>query len=141
MKILLPDHSLTCHAIIVYDGNRYIEEHLITRTPHGDYLDVSAYSGNDIRLEHSASDVRGNKQPPQYRAIARLDGIWYPYDIVSPTWGLPALPKAEVAPEITGSHPADGSDSVGQDDTQSEDEAPAKSLTPATDEKKSRTRR
>jgi hypothetical protein len=140
MKILLPDHSEKCHSITVHNGARYIEEHLMTRTPKGDYLDVTAYEGDDIRLEHSPADVRGTKQPPQYRAIARLDGIWYPYDITAPAWGLPVLAKAETKPEITDLHPADGLDSDCQDDTQSEGETPAESLTPAK-EKKSRTSR
>ena len=140
MKLQLPSHSQPCHSITIYDGPRYIEEHRIVRGNGHAYLDVSGFSGEDIRFEHSAADARGNKQPPEYRSICRLDGVWVPYKITEPAWGLPELAKAEVEPEITDLHPADGLDVVGQDDPQSEGEKPAESLTPAK-EKKSRTSR
>lgn len=139
-KILLPAHSEPCHSITVHDGVRYIEEILQSASKGNDYLDASPYADlKDARFEHSAANPRGDKQPPEYRAICRLDGVWHPYNIQDvKNFGLPAL---EVKEEITDPHPADGLDSDGQDDTQSEDvEESAESLTPAK-EPKSRTSR
>ena len=140
-QIQLPAHSGPCHSITVYNGVRYVEEILQQATRGNDYLDTTNYSHlEDARFEHSPASPRGDKEPPEYRAISRMDGVWYPYNIQDvKNFGLPAL---EVKEEITDPHPADGLEATGQDDAQSEDVvASAESLTPATPEKKSRTSR
>jgi len=138
MILTLPPHSNKCHSLTVYSGERYIEEHLIEREYFGDDIDIEGYAGlKDARFEHSPADERGNKEAPEYRAIARADGIWHAYDITAKNLGLPDL-----APEtkITDPHPVDGLESDGQDDAQPEVVEAAESLIPASD-KKSRTRR
>jgi len=155
-KILLPGHSEACHSVTIYDGDRYQCEVLSDRKINGDYFDISDYVGyKEARFEHSAATLRGDKQAYEYRSVARIDGIWYPYDPVAPAWGLPVLEvkpccgegeacSAEDCtgePEITGPYPADGKDADGQEDSQSTVEVASESLAPAKIEKKSRTAR
>ena len=152
MNITLPAHSDPCHAVVVYDGSRYVEEHLIDRKQCGDELCVDAYLGfAEARFEHSPSNVRGDKVGYEYRAVARLDGIWHAYDITSPTLGLPELVKccgkeeACSAPadtvEVTDPCPVDRvKEAASQDDAQPKAVNADESLTPATNAK-SRTRR
>lgn len=137
MKILLPDHSEACHCITVYDGVRYVCEHLVDRKILGNEFDVAPYVGlKEARFEHAPANLRGGKQPYEYRAIARMDGVFYPYNPTAPNWGLPALAE----PEVTNLHPADVQDAKAQEATQPEAKK-SESLAPASDkEKKSRTR-
>lgn len=149
MNIILPAHAESCHSVTVYDGDRYMEEQLIERRQHGDEFDTSPYAHyKEARFEHSASNVKGDKQPYEYRAVARMDGIWYTYDPLGKCWGLPELaadchcgPKegcSNCPPDkITETCPADEEVSC-QDDPQSQ--PTDESLTPATANKKSRTR-
>lgn len=110
MKLLLPSHSEPCHSVVVYDGAEYVEDILQQATRGDDYLDVSKYLHlSDPRFEHSPASLRGERQPPEYRAIARLDGIWYPYNEDDPDFGLPPL-------KVTDPRPADELEADGQDD-------------------------
>lgn len=153
-KILLPSHSEACHSVTVHDGDRYQCEVLFDRKLHGDSFDVSPYVGlKEARFEHSPATLRGEKQPYEYRAIARIDGIWHVYDPTAKCWGLPELevkpccgegeacsaPDCTGTPKITDPYPADGEDAVGQEDSQLKAEVASESLAPAK-EKKSRTR-
>ena len=140
MKLQLPAHSEPCHVIVVYDGDRYIAEICQDRKQLGDFVDVAEYLGlKEPRFEHAPADARGSKQGYEYRAIARLDGIWYAYDITSPTLGLPELAKCC---EVTDPCPVDRvEEAASQEDTQPTAENADESLAPATTQHKSRTRR
>lgn len=152
MNIQLPAHSEPCHSVTVYDGDRYMEEQLLDRRQCGDVLDVSKYEHfKEARFEHSASNLRGDKQAYEYRTVARIDGIWFTYDPLGKCWGLPELAH-ECAPKgacpqcppdkITETRPADVEEVSCQEDPQSKPHDADESLTPATPvkEKKSRTR-
>ena len=149
MKIQLPAHSEPCHSITVYDGDRYMEEQLLDRRVCGNELDVSKYAHyKEARFEHSASNLRGDKQGYEYRAVARIDGIWFTYDPLGKCWGLPELahecsPKGECpkCPPAQVTCPADVEEVSCQEDPQSKPKHSVESLTPANvKEKKSRTR-
>jgi len=131
----------------VYDGDRYVEEIGFDRKQLGDVIDVSKYRDlKEARFEHAPADLWGNRQSYEYRAIARLDGIWYAYDVKSPTLGLPALaecghkePCAECTVEVTDPCPVDRvEEAASQDDARPTAEKADKSLAPATTQKRTR---
>jgi hypothetical protein len=129
-------------VVVVYDGDRYIEEHCFNRKQLGDYLDVSKYVNlKEARFEHAPADCWGNKQPYEYRAVARLDGVWHVYDVTSKTLGLPELAKPTCTSKVTDPCPVDRvEEAASQDDAQPKAEKADESLSPATT-LKSRTRR
>jgi hypothetical protein len=151
MKLLLPAHSEPCHVVTVYDGDRYVEEVGFDRKQLGDVLDVSKYCDlKEARFEHAPGDLRCEKQSYEYRAIARLDGIWYAYDVTSPTLGLPALEEAcehescsapTCSSEVTDPCPVDRvEEAASQDDARPTAEKADATLAPADHAKKSRNR-
>lgn len=143
MKLLLPAHSEPCHIVTVYDEDRYIEEIGFDRKLLGDTLDVSKYRDlKEARFEHAPGNLRCEKQSYEYRAIARLDGIWYAYDVTSPTLGLPELAKPTCSSEVTDPCPVDRvEEAASQDDAQPLAEKADDTLSPADHAKKSRNRR
>lgn len=148
MKLVLPAHSEPCHVVVVYDGDRYVEEICQNRKQSGDEIDVAKYVElKEARFEHAPADGWGNKQPYEYRAVARLDGVWHAYDVTSPTLGLPELPKcckkekAACTGEVTDPCPVDRvEEAASQDDAQPKAVKADESLAPATTQKQSRTR-
>ncbi len=90
VKLELPQHSEPVHSVAVYAGCRYQFEVQAERKVA--VLDLDVPDHDDIRFIHAAVQSNGVLQNPEYRAVCRPDGKWFPYKIVDAEWfGLPPL--------------------------------------------------
>lgn len=123
MIISLPSTSSATHVVTVYLDNRYVREYSVSGRSTS--IEIDDYSSEkNYRIEHAPGDGFSKKGPPHERHSARLDGVWFPYEDVSPNYGLPALPEPE--PEVTDTHPSvvDDKVDVKDDDTQEQADSP-----------------